>query len=188
MRATLPYGFSLIEMLVSVALFTVVMTASIGTLLALIDANQKAQGLKSVINNLNFGLDSMARTIRTGKVYNCMNGASIPSTLPLTTADCPGGATGLVLTDDHNNRLAYYYDGATKQVYRRDINSGSTWIALTAPEVEIEDMLFYTTGTTLGDTAQPTVTISIRGHAGAKVSTASLFNIQTTVTQRVLDQ
>lgn len=181
-------GFSLIELLVSVALFTVVMTVSVGTLLALINANQKAQNLKSVINNLNFSLDGMTRTIRTGKAYNCMSGASIPGTLPLTTGDCTNGATGLVLTDDHNNRLAYYYDSSTKRIYRRDVNSGSTWIALTAPEVMINDMLFYVAGTTVGDTAQPTVTVSIRGQAGPKASTDSLFNIETTVTQRVLDE
>ena len=184
-RTRCRHGFSLIELLVSVALFTVVMTASIGTLLALINANQKAQSLKAVINNLEFSLDSMSRTIRTGRLYYCTD--SVPGTLPGTdTLDCPDGARGIVLTDDHGNRLAYRLGGAT--IERRDSNSGATWIALSAPEVVIEDMRFYVTGSALGDTAQPTATISIRGHAGSKVSTDSSFNVETTVTQRVLDQ
>jgi prepilin-type N-terminal cleavage/methylation domain-containing protein len=180
-------GFSLVELLVSVALFTIVMTVSIGTLLALVNANQKAQSLKSVINNLNFGLDSMTRSIRTGRSYNCMNGGSIPSTLPAGVASCPNGDTGLVLTDDQGVRTAYRYNGTSIE---RRIGDGSPWVALTAPEVIIDNagMLFYVTGTDPADTIQPTVTISIRGHVGPKVATESRFNIQTTVTQRLLDE
>ena len=168
----------------SVALFTVVVTISVGTLLALINANQKAQSLKSVINNLNFALESMSRTIRTGRLYHCTG--SIPSTLPAGVADCANGNVGLVLTDDRGVRLAYGYDGTTS--IWRSIGDGSSWIALTAPDVFIKDMLFYVTGTGVGDAFQPTVTISIRGHVGPKESTDSSFNIETSVVQRVLDE
>jgi prepilin-type N-terminal cleavage/methylation domain-containing protein len=179
-------GFSLIELMVSVGLFTVVMVASVGTLLSLINANQKAQSLKSVINNLEFSIDSMSRTIRTGRLYYCTD--SVPSTLPDTTLDCQNGATSIVLTDDHGHRLAYRF--ANGRIERRDVNSGAEWIALSAQEVVIENMRFYVTGSTSGDTdtVQPTVTISIRGHVGAKPTTDSSFNVETTVTQRVLDQ
>lgn len=179
-------GFSLIELLVSVALFVVVMTASVGTLLALVDANQKAQTLKAVINNLQFGLDSMARTIRTGRFYNCTN--SVPPTLPTGIADCASGGRAIVLTDDHGNRLAYRYNNQTRSLERRDINSGSNWIALTAPQVVVEDAVFYVTGTPMADGIQPTVTMQIKGSAGSNPETDSAFSIELTVTQRVLDQ
>ena len=175
-------GFSLIELIVSVALFAVVMTASVGTLLALVSANQKAQSLKSVINNLHFALDSMARTIRTGQLYFCAD--SVSETVPSGTADCALGGRTLTLTDDHGVRLAYRYEEG--RIERRVGSEG--FAGLTAPEVVIDDMQFYVTGSTVGDTVQPTVTISIRGHAGAKPTTDSSFNVQTTVTQRVLDQ
>src|SRR3989338_987870 len=64
-------GFTLIEMLVSVAIFSVVMLIALGSLLAMSESDRKAQTLKSVINNLNFSLDSMSRTIRTGTMYHC---------------------------------------------------------------------------------------------------------------------
>ena len=181
-RRVFQQGFSLIELLVSVALFTVVMTVSVGTLLALVNANQKAQSMKSVVNNLNFALDSMSRTIRTGRTYHCTD--TISGTLPMTTADCAGGAKGLVLTDDHGNRLAYRYINAGIE---RNNGTGG-WVELTAPEVVIDDMRFYVTGSTAGDGMQPMVTLSIRGHAGTKDATQSAFNVETTVTQRVLDQ
>ena len=41
-------GFTLVEMIVAVALFAVVMLISVAALLSLVDANRKAQALQSV--------------------------------------------------------------------------------------------------------------------------------------------
>ena len=179
----------MIELLVSVALFTVVMTVSVGTLLALVNANQKAQSMKSVTNNFNFALDSMSRAIRTGRSYLCSTSIPLLS-LPDGTMDCSNGERGLVLTDDHGQRLAYRFFATGQRIERRIGDSGS-WEALTAPEVKVVGMRFYVTGSDpgdTGDTVQPTVTISIRGYVGAKESTDSVFKIQTTLTQWLLDQ
>lgn len=178
-------GFSLIELMVAVALFAVVMTLSVGTLLTLIDANRKAQSLKSVMNNLNFSLDSVTRTVRTGYSYYCDNDVS---TMPQGVADCANGGTGITLISDNGYRVGYRFTDS--QVERRiiDGDDDTGWIALTAPEVVVDDMRFYVTGTTVGDNTQPTVTISVRGYAGPQLSAESTFNVQTTVTQRRLDE
>src|SRR3989344_8697452 len=52
-------GFTLVEMIVAIALFSIVMVVSVGALLALVTANRKAQALQSVMNNLNIALDGM---------------------------------------------------------------------------------------------------------------------------------
>ncbi len=193
-------GFSLIELLVAVALFTVVMTVAVGTFLAIIDANRKSQSLKSVINNLNFGVDSMARTIRTGVDYYCGN--SIPSrawdkSASNNVGSCASGARAIVVTDDRNRRVGFRFNTAcpaaesgqpTYRCIERSIENRG-WQPFTAPEVMIDEMLFYVTGTTQGDVSQPTATISIRGRAGGNDAiTDSEFNLQTTVTQRILDE
>ncbi len=64
-------GFTLIEMIVSLAIFSLVVTMSIGSLLVLISGNQKLQGEQSVMTNLSFAIDSMTREIRTGYSYIC---------------------------------------------------------------------------------------------------------------------
>src|SRR3989338_1985894 len=64
-------GFTLVEMIVSVALFATVMLVSVGALLSLMGANRKAQALQSVMNNLNVALDGMVRSIRMGSNYHC---------------------------------------------------------------------------------------------------------------------
>ncbi len=64
-------GFTLIEMIVSLAVFSGVITIAIGALLVLVAANDQLQGEQSVMTNLSFALDSMTREIRTGTEYHC---------------------------------------------------------------------------------------------------------------------
>ncbi len=64
-------GFTLVEMIVAVAVFSVVATVSVGALLMLIGTNEQLQSEQSVMTNLSFALDSMTREIRTGTWYYC---------------------------------------------------------------------------------------------------------------------
>jgi len=69
----------------------------------------------------------------------------------------------------------------------KSIDGGATFIAITASEVTINEMRFYTVGTTRGDTSQPRVVMTIQGTAGVSSKAQTNFNLQTTVSQRVLD-
>ena len=68
-------GFTLIEMIVSLGVFSGVITIAIGALLMLVAANDQLQGEQSVMTNLSFALDSMTREIRTGTDYYCDSAA-----------------------------------------------------------------------------------------------------------------
>jgi len=184
-------GFSLIEMMVAVALFAVVMVISTGALLALIDATRKAQALQSVMNNLNIALDGMVRSIRMGHVYHCGNLGSISE-----PRDCENGNTFFAFeafggdTNSISDQWIYNFTTDANGVGRiyKSVNGGGTWFAITTPEVEIEDMDIYVTGTTPGDDYQPKVVITMKGTAGAeKAKTRTTFSIQATAAQRVLD-
>lgn len=65
------HGFTLVEIIVSMAIFIVVAVVALGALLKIIDANKKSESIKSLVTNLNFALDSMARDIRVGSHYIC---------------------------------------------------------------------------------------------------------------------
>ena len=58
-------------MIVSLALFATVSTVAVGSLLVLIDNNRELRGEQSLITNVSFALDMMARDIRTGYDYVC---------------------------------------------------------------------------------------------------------------------
>lgn len=177
-------GFSLIELLVALAIFLTVITISVSSLLSLINANRKAQSLQSVMNNLNFALDGMLRNISTGRGYYCDPGIG-GAALPDATQDCINGNTDLVLTNDRNDRIAYRFNSAENSIERRI--EDEDWISLTASEIVITDMLFYVDGSSRSDTEQPMVTVSIIGEVEQVRTLGATFEIQTTITKRIAD-
>jgi type II secretory pathway pseudopilin PulG len=175
-------GFSLVEMIVAVGLFTIVMLIAVSALLALIDANRKARTLQSVVNNLNVALDGMVRALRMGVNYQCggidpINGGP---------ASCDDGNTYMSFIAFDGDVVIYEWDESVHRV--RMSKGGSAPAYLTAPEVDITEMRFYVVGTTPGDGSQPKVVIVMKGTAGAgSTKTRTTFSIQSTAVQRILD-
>lgn len=175
-------GFTLIELIVSVAIFSVVMVVALGALLSVAAGERRAESIKSVMNNLNFALDSMSRTIRTGYNYKCGSGGG----------DCTGGNLYMSLTSAAGANVAYCLDaGAIKRHQTSgtpDTSCASAnFVPLTAPEVVVTNLTFYVVGTVQNDRTQPKVTISISGYTDVSATQRTTFNLQTTVTQRFID-
>ncbi len=167
-------GFTLVEMLVSIAVFMVVMTVAVGSLVSVIDANRKAQSVKSVMNNLSFALESMGKTIRVGRDYTSSEDNKSFSFV------YPGDFNqDDVLSAEGGDRITYKFrenlDGTgeiTRQV------EGDFEVPITAPEVRIKKLGFYT-----DNIENLRVLIAIDGVAGTKEKTKTDFSIQTTVTR-----
>ncbi len=183
-------GFTLIEVLVSVSIFSMVMLISTGAVFSIVEANKKTHSLKSVMTNLNFALESMMREIRVGRSYSC-NGGGDCETLGGTTFTFKAnrdinGSGGY----DSSDRMEYAFDSAngsiTRQILGGGPNGNATPVRITASEIVIESMKFYVLGTGTSDKKQPKVVITVQGHSGVG-STRSDFNIQTTVSQRPID-
>ncbi len=179
-------GFTLIELLVSVAIFSVVKLIAVGSLLTMVEASRKAQAMKSVINNLNFAMESMSRTIRVGTVYHCGVAGSAG-----TPQDCAQGSSYLAFEASDGDP-----DTLSDQVIYRLINSriersldgGGTFVPITASEVIVENLMFYVVGSEPSpDTVQPKVVMIVQGHANVTERSRSEFNIQTTIAQRLPD-
>lgn len=187
-------GFTLVEMMVSVAIFTIVMVIALGSLLAMSESDRKAQTLKSVINNLNFSLDSMSRSIRTGSVYHCD-----ASQLPVSaTRDCIStpassfayqAATGntIVYKLETSNATLCGQPASAVGCILRSIDGGNNYSAITSSEVYVNALKFYVIGAQ-GAGVQPKVTILMSGQVTVTATQNSLFNLQTSVTQRLYDQ
>lgn len=194
-RAEAHEGFTLIEVMVSVALFSIVMTICTTALLSLVDANKKSQAIQSVILNLNVAVDGMVRTLRMGTGFRVEGVAvggvySAMSFFPFG-ADTSNDANRIYLRHADTNADGTA-DTITKQ-YLPNIAGFTSQItaAITATEVKINKLAFFLEGTTAtgtGDSRQPRVLIIIRGTAGSeKVKTTTSFNIQASATQRLLD-
>ncbi len=195
-------GFTLVEMIVSLTLFSVVITITVGALLSLIGSNDQLRNQQSVMTNLAFALDSMTREIRTGSYYYCGNNLSdftAQESLATSTRDClnasgnPVGSIGLSFIEGGNSvtgsgiaRIAYFFEN--NQIWRQVGNRSAQ--SMTADGIYIADMQVWVTGSRtlsaggLGSVRQPTVTIFIDARDSA---TGQPNYVQTTITQRALD-
>jgi prepilin-type N-terminal cleavage/methylation domain-containing protein len=187
-------GFTLIEIIVSLALFSVVITIAVGALLILIASNRQLQNEQSVLSNLSFALDSMTREIRTGSNYYCAanNSASFgtpgnrifASTGSLDLTDGIGASTGDCSDGNILNRnfhgIAFNEGGTSvtagatsdRIAYFFDRSNGTLLRRLSGqpPEsivsdgIYIQDANFFVTGSDRTDDVQPKITIVLRAH------------------------
>lgn len=178
-------GFTLVEIMVAIGLFTIVSFIALGAILTVFDANRRAQSSKTIVDNLNYSIESMARTIRFGNNYHCGTGA--PLTVPLNCTnndpDNPPGSSSMAVT--FNGNVVVYRQNGTK--IQRSDNGGATYVDVTPPEAIIQQLRFYVFGTTVGDIVQPYVVAVISGYVGSKPTIKSSFFITTTMSQRSLD-
>ena len=64
-------GFTLIEMMISLGIFAIVLSVSVGALLSMVSSNRKTQSLRSAMDNLNLAMEEMSRNIIQGRKYHC---------------------------------------------------------------------------------------------------------------------
>lgn len=180
-------AFTLIEVLVSVSIFSLVMLVATGAVFSIVQANKKTHSLKSVMTNLNFALESMTRDIRLGSHFTCNSGG-----------DCVSGGNEFQFRAGRDVNWDGVADSNDQVVYRtnngailRQVLGGNSNAAenpITAGEIFVTSLKFYVVGSQPGpsDNRQPKVLISIQGYAGIG-TTKSDFNIETMVSQRAID-
>jgi prepilin-type N-terminal cleavage/methylation domain-containing protein len=177
-------GFTLIEVLVSVAIFASVMVIALGALLALSEANRKAQLLSSATNNFTSAIDSMSRAIRTGNVYHCGGGTL---TDPLA---CAGGSTQFAFLAATGATVVYKLDTSSCEngvgCISRSQDGGNNYVSVTSPELVVTSLKFYVRG--VAGSVQPQVFMLISGYVTITGVKQSVFNLQTSVTQRIYGQ
>ena len=176
-RQSFGRGFTLIELMTAVSIFIVVMTISMGSIIGVFDANRKSRSLKAVLNNLNLTVESMSREMRFGKNYHCGSG------LVTDPQNCPSGDTLISFLSSDSVQITYRLNGT---IIEKQVGSGGNYIAVTAPEITIDNLTFYTLGAGIGNTLQPKTIIIIKSHTGANKGRSD-FTLQTLVSQRALD-
>ena len=175
-------GFTLVEMIVSIGLFTIVLFIATNAFLTIVNADRKSRSVRVATDNLNLALEDMSRRIKTGTTYFC----GTPDAGGV--GDCnPPADTFSFTGQDGITRVTYSYNANEKSI-RREI--GGVSMRVTSPEVFITSLKFIVQGSALapGDKNQPYVVVVVDGtlSAGPSVSNTT-FKIQTAVTQRAYD-
>jgi prepilin-type N-terminal cleavage/methylation domain-containing protein len=198
-------GFTLVEMIVALGIFSIVAVVALGALTKIISANKKAQTLQTSITNLNFALDAMSRELRTGTSYNCVPDSTFSSG-SISSLACTGrlGNTAnqsSTILAFNSSRIST--SGANQpcnliNVYRFNYNSTKksfdlekaqqttcdnpftySYSPITDPNLVITD---YYINVTSG--IYPRATIRISGYAGTKEKEKTYFDVQTTIAAR----
>ncbi|TSC78669.1 MAG: hypothetical protein G01um101433_130 [Parcubacteria group bacterium Gr01-1014_33] len=183
-------GFTLLEMVVSIGIFTTLVIASMGIMIAITRAQSKAAALQAIQDNIRFSMELLVKELHTGANYRLVtNGqcGSIGNAMQFTSlnqgvqerfyylADTNGDAIGDILM-----RVAMG-TGESLDCARAE--------PLTAEEIVVDTLTFDIHGQTSGpEDGQPWVTISMGVYSKeARYGKETKMNLQTTVVSRIRD-
>lgn len=184
-------GYTIIETMISIAVFLVVVVIGIGALLQTNTLHQKSQDMRSILDNMSFVAEDMSRNMRTGYNFHCGDFSNIEE-----AKSCALG--GNVFFESANggsgsgDQWGYKIEAVSGSNYNisKTVNGGATWVQLNPDEVVMESFSGFTvlgaTSPTSGDQQQPLVIIRLVGKITYK-NVVTPFSIQTTVSQRLID-
>ena len=200
-------GFSLVEILVVLGLFSSISTLVLGALFNAQAINGRLQETQSILDNVNLSMQVVTRDIRFGSEFYCATSLPNESTpAPSVRKSCAlGGDRGTVIffkpSDATNplDRVAYSIAGGV--LYKNEYRFGQARerLQMTASDVIIDSLTYYVDGANtsngsndeggLSDFEQPLITILISGRSVSVSSarTPVTFSIQTSVSVRELD-
>jgi prepilin-type N-terminal cleavage/methylation domain-containing protein len=161
-------GFTLIEMLVSLALFSIVIVVIMGSILTIVDVNRKSQSLTVVMNDLNFVLESITRTVKTGEIQTGH-----------------GSRSEIEIIDQEGRVITYRFENGAIERKTEEGGEESDYISLTSEQIEITAASFDVFDDEYN--FQPRILIFLDGEVAITERIRSAFRIQTTVSQRNLD-
>jgi len=188
-------GFTLIEIMVATSIFMIIMLVALGALVTSSTAAKDAKELRTAMDNINFAMENMTRSLRTGSEYSCNPDKDNPSisigvSSVSQVADCPNGGGGILFTSANQPVLSYdagYGIGkrlnGTHTIFRYDSNFTNGAQDLLANEVDIQKLVLYVNGSYPADNIQPSIRIVIKGTVTIK-GTPTEFAIQTMASQR----
>lgn len=186
-------GFTLVEMMVAIAVFSIVMVTAMSALLNVIDANNKARAIKTAINNVSFALEGISKDMRMGTDYGCINEDG-------NDTNCEtSGNVGVKYRSPRAYRdpisgerhFAYYrFNEGNKKIEEclekeaGDNCAVGEFTAITSAEVDIKKVIFYVLNTD-NLLKQPKMLMTLSGEAGDKEKIKTSFDLQTSVSQRI---
>jgi len=103
-------GFTLLEMIVSLGIFSIIAVIAVGSLVRITSLNRQAQSLQSAMNNMNYILESMSREMRFGSKFKCLTSDNLTSLVSINE-DCDNTTQNVKGLAFESSRTALASDG-----------------------------------------------------------------------------
>lgn len=180
-------GFTLVEVIVAIALFSVVVSIAAGGFVTALRSQRQVAALIAADNNVSLVLEQMARELRTG--YNvCRPGENC---FKPSATNCPALSPVTVNELDFYNAdsqgVIYRLNGDVIERAEQDANGNFVFSPLTGNNVSVKYLNFTLSGNLSGDCWPPRVTISLGLSSKDSSVAGDIINIQTTISARQLD-
>ncbi len=201
-------GFTLIEIMVAVSIFTIVAVICTGAFITANQINQKAQAIKLAMDNLNFALDDIVFKMKEGTNYRCIttdissatdvDGAlSSEGEASFSAQDCPNGSQAVAfrypkgaLGSDQTLVVARFITrvlpsgfsyGLIQMAQKKPGVTGQAFLDLTTDTVDIDQLSFLVRDATGSVAPKSLITLNGKAVVGHQQSG---FSIQTLVAER----
>ena len=193
-------GYTLIEVMVAVGIFTIVIAAPTGFLVSSIKGQQKALASQEVLDETSYALEYISRSLRMAKKELNCTGKLEPTTCAClksvgygTNYELTREGRGIKFTNYQNQCQEFFLDINDNRL--KGAKDGGEAIPLTSDDLEIVSFMVNIIGerqTTLDgyiDNKQPKITLflEVKGIESARPELQPKIQIQTTISQRNLD-
>ncbi len=184
-KKNLVCGFSLVEMLVSVALFSVIMVIAVGIVVTILNTNKNARSTSIAMGNVDAVLEKIFREASVGSYYHCGTEGNKEKTF-----DCPGGnpLTAFVFegvggNESSPNDQIIYQLSSTESALELSRDGGTSFERLTDESIIIDEFNVNVIGN-VDNTKQPAVFIDMRGYIKKGEDSETTFAVQTMISER----
>ena len=206
-------GFTLIESMVAVAIFSVVVSLAAGGFVQALQTQRRLEGLIAANSNAGLVMEQMAREIRTGRAYCAddtisfieekqnnpfyegeLDGNSDPTTDPgycfkqSSDTTFPAGIAAPVDFINFRNAIGnwveYRYDSVARAITREELDVDTEPVRITASNVDVDYMNFTGIGWGNGPTSHSRVTILLGVSSREAGVNDIISHLQTTVSSR----
>lgn len=192
-------GFTLLEMIVSMGIFTIVAVIAVGSLVRITSLNRQAQAMQAATNNINYILESISREMRVGSHFHCIDGTTYNDNGNLAYKACNEGSKGIVFIssktaldgsgDVCNLEIAYWFvnnniSKSQQTACGETLRQDDSLQLVDTGNVTITGITF---ANNQGGLNYSRFDIGLVGYAGAKEKERTYFDVRTSVSQRIAD-
>tara|TARA_B100001540_G_C15751646_1_gene617323 strand:+ start:224 stop:745 length:522 start_codon:yes stop_codon:yes gene_type:complete len=164
------YGFTLIEVIVALGIFSIIALMAVGATLTILNTHNQLRDSQALINSLNYSLEAMSRDVRFGEIQSAdLNEITVRK-----------------IEEGDEVTISYHYlnnDEDTKKIVQE---RNGVIREITPDGVDIESFKVFVTGVGGNDSLHPKTTILLSGRISGNQENIS-FALQTTVSQRIAE-